>query len=35
VRSLSPGMEVDRSLHEDILQIAEFIQKGELIKLVK
>ncbi|MES2745408.1 MAG: histidine ammonia-lyase [Bdellovibrionota bacterium] len=35
VRSLSPGMEVDRSLHEDILQIATFIQKGELLKLVK
>ena len=34
VRSLSPGMEVDRSLHEDILEIAEFLRKGELLKLV-
>lgn len=35
IRSLSPGMEVDRSLHEDILLVADFILKGELIKLVK
>lgn len=35
IRSLSPGMEVDRSLHEDIVTIAEFLLKGELLKLVK
>lgn len=35
VRSLSPGMEVDRSLHEDIVQVAELILRGELVSLVK
>jgi len=35
VRSMSPGMEVDRSLHEDIVQIAEWLLNGELVKLMK
>lgn len=35
VRSFSPGMEVDRSLHEDILQMADFLRKGELVRLVQ
>ncbi|MBC7533041.1 MAG: histidine ammonia-lyase [Oligoflexus sp.] len=34
IRAMSPGMEVDRSLHEDILQVAEWLLKGELVKLV-
>ena len=34
VRGMSPGMEVDRSLHEDIVMVADWLLKGELIKLV-
>ncbi|MBC7661658.1 MAG: histidine ammonia-lyase [Chitinophagaceae bacterium] len=34
VRHMSPGMEVDRSLHEDIVQVADWLLKGELVKLV-
>ncbi len=33
VRSMSAGMDVDRSLHEDILLVAEWLLKGELSKL--
>jgi histidine ammonia-lyase len=35
VRSLSAGMDVDRSLHEDILTIAAFIQSGEILKVIE
>ncbi len=35
VRRMSPGMEVDRSLHEDIVQIADWLLSGELVKLMK
>lgn len=33
VRKMSPGMEVDRSLHEDILAISKWILSGGLVKL--